>query len=149
MKTVFHCMIKQIFLFPCAGVVLLDLRGAPAQLKFEVRRWRFFVFRRELMFAKGPPFQIFCLGFLSSFQCPNVSQIGPHFCQARKVKSIFFSRFIHSHFVFIHRRWHSTKKSRAGPLVGWGKCSPTSSLMMGNATARYKSQYFFQCVFVF
>ena len=114
-----------------------------AKLQLKVKPWRFFIFGWELMFAKGPTCRFFCLGFLSSFTCPNVPHIGPHFCQARKVNSIIFFRFIHSHFVFIHKRWHSRKKSWAGPLVGRGKCSPTSSLIMVNARARYEGQYFF------
>jgi len=94
-------MIELSFLFPCAGVVLLHLRGALALFKDEVRPGRFFVFRRKLMFAKGPICPIFCLGFLSSFKCPNVSQIGPHFCQARKVKSIVFA-VLSTHTLFLY-----------------------------------------------
>ena len=48
---VLHCLIKLIFLYSRAGVVLLDLRsGALALLKGEVGVTFFFVFRRKLMF---------------------------------------------------------------------------------------------------
>ena len=66
------------------------------------------------MFAKGSVFQFFCLGFQSSFKCPNVSQIGPHFCQARKVKSIIVAVLsIHTLFLYIDDDISGKKAERA------------------------------------